>query len=53
MLGLLPPFGGNVNEAPHDPQEDAGTYNLHTTGELGCSVPGPIEGLSICIDRGD
>ena len=54
-MGLLPPWSGDVNETTTDTQEDAGTSEgqTHTTGELGCYVPGHMQGLQIHIHWGD
>ena len=43
-LGRLLPSGGDVGEAPHDTQEDAGTpqWQMYTAEKHGCSVPGPM-----------
>ena len=40
-LGLPLPWGGNIDEIPHDIQDDAGTSQgqTYTTGKCGCSVP--------------
>ena len=47
--------GSDVSEAPLDLQDDAGTSQrqTYTTGEFGCSVPGPTQGMSLCLQKGD
>ena len=53
--GFLPPWGGNIDEASHDHQKGAGTSQgqTYTKSELRCSVPGPMQGFSARLHRGD
>ena len=54
-LGLPPPWDGNIDEARHDTQEEAGTSEgqADTTGACRFGVPGPFQGFSMCVHRGD
>ena len=52
---ILPHKTSGIDETAPETQEDAGTSQgqTHTTGEHGCSVPGPIQGLSIHLQLWD